>query len=174
MKSSDFYLLDCASTKGIGYLTLTGKDKAVSPRTIMNYLAGRAVPPHPIEMRLKGSRPGDFLIGELSIFVTDHIIELFKNEKVTGWKTYPLRVVNQKPKAISGYHGLQITGRVGPLTATAKKKGKIDFKISTWDGSDLFVPEDTWFTIAHPRVISLLEKNKIKGAVWEPLPDVCC
>ena len=172
MKSGDFFWLRGDSKKGTAYLDERDRKGLVSITMMQNYLAGRKVPDRPIELTLKGSRIGGFLPGRMALFVTDPVLKLFDDEKVTGWKTYPLNVVDKNSKVIVGIHGLQVVGRAGPLTARAQKDDSIDFKSTSWDGSDLFVLEETWLVIVHPRVVEILEKNKIKGAVWTRLSEI--
>jgi hypothetical protein len=76
-----------------------------------------------------------------------------------GWRTFPVCVYGKHGKRIPGYHGLAVIGRCGPIDNSRSVQqwrppkavtGKpyrawvgLYFDESSWDGSDIFMPECT-------------------------------
>ena len=52
--------------------------------------------------------PGWFLISE-------RVCSSFRDRGLTGWKTYPIMLVDKRANEVQGYCGLSFTGRAGPI-----------------------------------------------------------
>jgi Immunity protein family (Imm11) len=90
--------------------------------------------------------------------VSDRFAALLRERGLTGWRTYPVAICGKDGEAVSGYHGLAVTGRCGPIEWERSErvilppsvpKGRtragwrgLYFTPESWDGSDLFVPAD--------------------------------
>ena len=89
--------------------------------------------------------------------VSDGLIETLERGGFTGWKTFPITLLNEKEKIIEGYHGLSITGKSGRVqyekmkpyfvksehpTVVPDTSGYKGFVFDNWDGSDLFLPDN--------------------------------
>jgi hypothetical protein len=85
----------------------------------------------------------------------------------SGWTTYEVEIYDKTGDLVPGYHGLAITGRSGPIDDDLSPvmvlpppvpEGKamphrigIRFWPDTWDGSDVFAPEEsTWMLVTQP------------------------
>jgi hypothetical protein len=80
------------------------------------------------------------------------LIELFRENHLTGWSTYAVEVYAKSGERVDGYHGLAITGRCGPVDLQASSIELVEypggwyphfrghfFVPDTWDGSDWFM-----------------------------------
>ena len=92
--------------------------------------------------------------------ISDRTVNLLEDNHITGWKTFPVEIYDKKGNLISGYQGFSVTGRGG-----STKDGK--YKISQWDGSDIFMIGNGMHHVIE-RVKILLEENKIDAAEFEP------
>ena len=107
--------------------------------------------------------------------ISDKMKTVLENNKLTGWKTFPIKLYDKKGNEILGYHGFSVTGRCGPIDY--KKAEIIDkqmiptgpiFKaykglyigLETWDCTDFFIPgESIWFIITE-KAANVLKKDK--------------
>jgi hypothetical protein len=89
-----------------------------------------------------------------------------------GWNAVP--VVGSEPR-LRGYALLGITGRVGPVTRPDSGLGMF-LNPTTWDGSDIFKPENRRGVWMIERVARSLSAKKLSGLEvehyvgWEALP----
>jgi hypothetical protein len=127
--------------------------------------------------------------------VSTRVLSILLRTGATGWREYRMTLVDPRGRLVKGYHGLQITGRSGPLdwkgaqrvhqyhtssrTVWARKAPSIDPK--SWDGSDLFIPEGIPWRLASGRVgralraanlsnfesLPLTEFEMMESTVWE-------
>lgn len=125
------------------------------------------------------------------MIVSERVIELFKTNGITGWKTYNVEIYSKKNEFIDQkYYGLIITGRCGyrdfsknsivmdkiGIMTEPHSKG-IYFKDDDWDGSDLFMckPDEngksTMFRFCTQKVADLIKKEKIKNLSLEKVND---
>ncbi len=125
------------------------------------------------------------------LIVSERVIDLFKSNGITGWKTYKVQVRSKQNELINQkYFGLIITGRCGhrDYSKSSIVLGKIGIHIEPhikgfyfdkdyWDGSDLFMsnPDQEGNSTMHrfctQKVVDLFEKEKIKNVVFEKLND---
>lgn len=107
-----------------------------------------------------------------------------EENNLTGWKTYPIKLLDKKNNEIEGYYGFSIVGRSarheynqsqviekrrvehGPVCKFYK--GVI---IHDWDGHDFFMPRDSFFILIAKRVAELLKTHKITNLELECLDD---
>ena len=105
--------------------------------------------------------------------ISDRIKTALEENDITGWKTYPVDVRNNKGKPIAGYSLLAVTGRSGPIDDTMSEvilkdvpiplggrsnlKRGLYFDLATWDKSDIFIPEGSLSIIVTSRVKDILE-----------------
>jgi hypothetical protein len=71
--------------------------------------------------------------------VSPKVISVLTEGGFTGWSTFPIQVEGPMGDQFTGYAGLSITGRSGPVDGNCPRPG-------SWDGSDLFVPQSTVMT----------------------------
>ena len=119
------------------------------------YLRGEiGVVPTPIaaSWAIGGRAPGDIVWTDRSLLiVSDRVVEVLNDNKLTGWSTYPVTLTNRDDEILNGYCGLAITGRCGEIDNSRcqivpKQYPAGEFPVyrgiyfdeSTWDGSDIF------------------------------------
>ena len=91
--------------------------------------------------------------------ISDRLKNILQETKLTGWKTYPIILLDKKGQRVDGYHGFSILGRCGPidyskceivekrvvpeLESAPIEKFYIGLYVGLdkWDGSDFFLPE---------------------------------
>jgi hypothetical protein len=137
--------------------------------------------------RFAGSQAGDFIwtTSVSPVAVHERVLQAFEAAGITGWATYPVEVYTVKDDRLPGYHGLAITGRCGPLDRSMstpvdpvvsqfgfQRWRGLHWLAETWDGSDLFLPEQASFKICTARVAQLLKRMKARNIRLEPTSDV--
>lgn len=119
--------------------------------------------------------------------ISDRMKSLLEEHRITGWSCYPIELYDKKNARITGYHGFSITGRAGAMDLSnqpiGEKRYREDgpvrkvykggyFDIDTWDGSDFFILDNSYWVIVTARVVELLKKNKITALEFERLSDM--
>lgn len=154
--------------------------------------SGEVRPTAPVEFRYQKGASGSTVCDLIStsapplVLVSDRLLSTLRG--FTGWATFPATVLGKQGEVIPGYHGLVVTGRSGPIDDTRSRPqvcpppvpgGRttrqwfgLFFDEQTWDGSDLFVPEDTALTVAVERVKRAFEAARITNSEFTPLADV--
>ena len=94
------------------------------------------------------------------LLISEKMKDVLEQNNLTGWKTFPVQVFDKKGNEIKGYYGFSVIGKCGPIDYTkceiVEKRlvptGPISkfFKgryigLETWDGSDFFLPSDSFF-----------------------------
>lgn len=112
--------------------------------------------------------------------ISDRFKNILEESGIIGWKSYPIALFDKKGNPVEGYSGFSISGRAGKMQKfdqppleygySANARGYY-FDIETWDGSDLFNTEGTWFILATERFIRVLVKNKITACDYCRLTD---
>ena len=112
--------------------------------------------------------------------ISDRFKTILEESRITGWKTYPISLFDKKGNLVEGYNGFSITGRAGKMQkfdnppleyGYSEKSDGCYFDFETWDGSDIFNTEDSWFIIATERFIKVLVENKITASEYCRLTD---
>lgn len=121
--------------------------------------------------------PGLFLISE-------RLVSILEYHDFTGWKTYPIIVLDKQENNVLGYKGLSVTGRSGPIIykdSNLFEKRKVPdgplckfYKgefVELWDGSDFFLPENSIGTVVSKKVADVLNINKVTNLQLINLAD---
>jgi hypothetical protein len=136
-----------------------------------------------------GKKVQDILdTGTVSLcLISDKFKAVLESENLTGWKTFPIKILDKKEIEIPGYHGLSITGRCsqilygkgeivekrlvpkGPLSKYYKG---LQIDLDKWDGSDFFVPEGSLWIIVTTKTADALRKAKLTNVRLENLADI--
>lgn len=135
----------------------------------------------------QGLKATDFLWTQLVIpvCVSDRVVRILGENKVTGWSTYPVEVFDQEGKLHASYHGLAVTGAVCDAdysrSAVATKpsptpRGRsydvykgLYFDEDHWDGSDMF-----WVSgvrVILEKVKRIFEQNEVENVRFIPLSE---
>lgn len=93
--------------------------------------------------------PGSYLISDL-------LKETLEKNELTGWKTYPVLLYDNKHNLIQGYHGLSFIGYGGyyviPSGTPVSKISSLpiadrQYDVRQWDGSDFFTINNATYSI---------------------------
>jgi hypothetical protein len=118
--------------------------------------------------------------------VSKKFISLLIEHNITGWKTFDIKIFDNQNKEIFDYCGLSVVGKSGEIDYSKCEtysnqlvpNGTINtvyrgmyFKNNEWDGSDIFMPKNTLFTIISQRVQEIILKNKISNIILTKLSD---
>jgi hypothetical protein len=104
--------------------------------------------------------------------ISDKLIDIFEKNNFTGWKLFPVKILDKKGNVIEGYHGFSVTGICGPIdyskcTIVEKRfvpNGTLNkyyqglyIGLDKWDGSDFFLPEKYYGIIVTQRVAEITQ-----------------
>lgn len=140
-----------------------------------------------IVQQKSGTKWTDFLnpSGQLKI-VSNKFIELLESNKITGWSKFKLKIFDKNGTEAFGYSGFSVIGRCGkidysksfvyenqlvPNGSICKVYKGLYFGYEQWDGSDIFMPEDSLHIIISKKVQDLIKKNKITNIKMQNLAD---
>ena len=123
----------------------------------------------------------------LNLF-SSKIINMLKENKITGWKTYPCEIYDWDNNKLEGYSIFSVTGRCSAIDYSKSEKfikqpyspkGRpvnalrgLYFESGSWDESDIFTPEDSMFSIVTEKVKELFEENKITNIKFERITGI--
>jgi hypothetical protein len=127
------------------------------PDTMRGVTRGELHIDNPIGVYHKmGGSPKDIIWTShgVPMIVSQRVIDVLTEAGISGWGTYPVRVLDRAGNEVEGYFGLQVTGRCGPIDPSRSEvihrrfpggifpqlKG-FYFDPASWDGSDVFVAE---------------------------------
>jgi hypothetical protein len=124
----------------------------------------------------------------VSLFlISDNFKNILEENSLTGWKAYPITIIDKKGVEISGYHGFSITGRSGsvdfkkseiiekqhvPNAPKAKYYKGLYVGLNKWDGSDFFLPESYFGIIISSKAANIINENKLTNIKTINLADV--
>lgn len=126
--------------------------------------------------------------GWVSLFlVSDRFVEILKAEKISGWKTFPVKVYDKNGSLVNGYEGFSVNGRSGPVNfseariiekqlainaAPLKFYRGFHIEMDEWDKSDIFLAKDNFTIVVLEKVKDLIEKNKLTNIRFTNLEDI--
>src|SRR5262249_27462331 len=114
------------------------------------------IPSGPVEVRwtMGRNRPSDFIFTTWvdPVLISDRVVGVLKAGELSGWQPYPIDLFGKDGARITGYQGLAVHGRCGPIDNSLSVKIQkiypggifpmwrgLFFDQTTWDGSDLFM-----------------------------------
>ena len=130
-----------------------------------------------------GKRLRDFLdTGWPPVYlISDRVVTLLKDNAITGWHNYPVKLYDKKENLIEGYSGFSVLGKGGTYSKVWERgynketnesfietRGLYD--LCQWDGSDIFMVQGG--IIITERVMKLLKTNKVTAVQYEKLSDL--
>jgi hypothetical protein len=130
----------------------------------------------------------------LDPLVTDRVLQVFRDEGVTGWDAEPVAAHSPTGSEVAadwpGLHRLVVRGWGGvvppellpivegpcPGCGRRRYQGQVDvqkvFSEDRWDGSDLFIvwpfPKYVWIS---PRAVSAIQRQRLTGATICSMDD---
>jgi hypothetical protein len=122
----------------------------------------------------------------LDIF-SNRILKTLTEHKISGWKSYPCEIRDRDNNIIEGYSIFSVTGRCGEIDYSKSKKIMIQpfspqgkpvegirglyFDPNSWDGMDIFTPNNTKLTFITEKVKNLFEKNRFTNIQFMRIID---
>jgi len=120
--------------------------------------------------------------------VSNNFVQVLEENEFVGWRTYPVTVKDKQGGSITGYSGLVVTGKGGPMEKRRSKTflkppsargGKpveiwrgLYFDPLRWDHSDVFLIEKTLFIIVTEKVRERLLAANLSNLSFKPLIDI--
>jgi hypothetical protein len=152
---------------------------------------GTVVPRESVGFRVHVKRKlGDIVIPS-SVWpdvVSPKVVAVLAEGGFTGWSSFPVHVAGPMGDQFLGYRGLSIAGRSGPIDDGLSERvvlpppvpeGRASRALAgqcpepgSWDGSDLFVPEDTMFTCVTTSVRDALVTAGVVGFRFERMSEM--
>lgn len=171
---TELYLMGSGRSRGAYWL------KGSVPDDFFAVLRAQAGTPGWRFGRHSGTRFYDFhgCTAAVLYFISEYAASEFQKHSITGWQYLPVQI--DLPKA-PNFGILQITGRGGPLELSHTKVLAKDYFTEyrglvldrrLWDGSDLFLPRDSGFILARPRVREVVKQCKLKNFEFEPVSEI--
>ncbi len=126
-----------------------------------------------------GTKFFDFITTRTGIYylMTEILFNKMIDSGIKGLVHLPIKLFDKNQNLVNGYTGLSITGRCGAIDYTKSKiieKKTVPngpssryyiglyFDESSWDGSDIFISEETVMVICTSKVKDLFKALKIK------------
>jgi hypothetical protein len=119
--------------------------------------------------------------------ISEQFISTLELANATGWGVFPVEIIYQGDSRISGYSGLSITGRCGPLDESKipivqmpsrSPKGFSPYRIgyyfdiTTWDGSDLFSPAPNKSIFVTERLKEAADVAKLVNVSFQRITEI--
>lgn len=118
--------------------------------------------------------------------ISDRFADLIKENKLTGCKFVPIKIVGLKGQYVNGYTGLYITGQSGILSYANSKiveretpagNGKMakyykGQEIIDWGGNDFFLPSNNLGVIVTEKVKTVIERYRLSNVRFEDLDEI--
>lgn len=109
--------------------------------------------------------------------VSERVMRALLDNKVSGWKSYPITLFDKRNQIITGYHGFSTIGKGGAMKGFQTSEweritrgNRLEYDISQWDGSDIFRIQPA-FLVVTEKVKDLFLKYNLSGAYFWPLSD---
>jgi len=179
------YALDSALERGAFHFTPV--HDIDSPAAL---LRGEVRPQQPVEFHWHmGGKPHDMMGTTHAILhiISKRFVDTLLDERATGWGTFPVRLYDRSGLELSGYYGLVVTGRAGPIDRSRSRielvpppvpTGKAMyteigtyFDPVTWDGSDIFTLERTGVVCVVERIKLALEQRKLTNLTFDRMSE---
>lgn len=126
--------------------------------------------------------------GTASLYlISDRFKSILEQNNLTGWKTFPIKLYDKKGDEILGYSGFSIIGRCGPISyenaeiiekrrvpngpLVKRYKGE-NIDEDRWDGSDFFMPPETFQMFITKKAADILKKEKITNLEMKNTVDI--
>jgi hypothetical protein len=177
MEYKDFYVISDKDSRG----TLT-----LLPSLNLDYFKlfkGESNVDEPLVFQKNyGNKLFDLLFSGVAglYLLNERVISIIEGSQITGWKTYSCKI---EPSGNTNYLVFATVGRCGaidyskseifmkqPFTPTGKaveaKRG-LYFDLNSWDGSDVFTPDNSKFIFITEKVKKLFVKNKVTNITFE-------
>jgi len=120
--------------------------------------------------------------------VSERFLEVLREHGFTGWATFPVKIWLGDDRVVEGYEGFAVTGRCGPIDdelsesielappvpggrSTPGLRGMC-FSPDSWDGSEVFTPDDRASIFVIEPVRRALEQACMTGLEFRRLTEI--
>jgi hypothetical protein len=116
--------------------------------------------------------------------ISDNLKNLLESNLITGWKSYPIVLLDKNGQEIHGYHGLSIIGTCDPedysqseiIEMRYVQNGPIvkkykGYKVTPCGNFDFFIPPQTIGFYISEKLALLLKKKKITNIRLEDIDE---
>ncbi len=199
MDFSSFYRLCSADKTNALQVEATPETSAYIGRETFAITMGINVPDRVLTFRrVVGKQPMDIISSSfVSIYlISGKVVDVLRDNRVTGWTTYPVLIKSNRDKFIDGYHGLVACGRSGSIIDSMSKhiietippQGNrktllqreawlgLYFDINIWDGCDFFMPadigEETGHIFVTEKVVNIFRNKRLINFNFTPLSTI--
>lgn len=119
--------------------------------------------------------------------ISNRVVEVLKENNLTGWHLYSCKIFDKKGNEIDGYHGLSVLGRSGeiqydlaipvdkqlvPTGPVGRYYKGLPIVPSTWDGNDFFLPECSISACVSTKAMRVLKAAKITNLNLRALSEI--
>jgi hypothetical protein len=133
------------------------------------------------------TRPGEVVWTRLigPVLLGPILIESLEQAGTSGLATYPVELMGKNNEKLGTYFGLVVTGRCGAIDPTRCVQTTKDypagpfpvlqglfFEEASWDGSDVFMPEDDTAWIFVTKKVKDILSKKAKNIRFDALTNV--
>lgn len=124
--------------------------------------------------------------GTSLLLISNMFKAALEKDVLTGWKTFPIKLLDKTNREIFGYHGLSIMGRCGPINYSKSRivyrelvegmppikfyRG-YEFDLKQWDHTDIFCPSNLQKIIISSRCAKIIKENCISNLRLIELSD---
>ena len=138
---------------------------------LLSYFMASSIPPEPVTFDLKGRRSRDVVTYGFNYFISSKVVRLLESERISGWSTYPVGIVNKKRPDVT-FRGLSVTGRftrsLGGWDPTVGVT--VGFDKDSWDRSDIFISSrGEGHIFGTDRVRDVFKRDVITGIHFYPI-----
>lgn len=129
----------------------------------------------------RGTKWGDYILCDsLAITcISQKTVDCLVSNNITGYRIYPLVIVDKKDVEIMGYFGLSVLGRIGQLLddksyieeqepivpggskIEVKKGMRLD--LTSWSGDDICTIPGTYYIFINQKVVDIFRENDISA-----------
>ncbi len=167
-------------------LRLDPQQDWIDQEMVNNLFYGSAQPPEPIKfIPQSGKQATDVLWSSYPplFCISQKVVDIFLENKFTGWGTYPVEVYDHEHNVITGYYGFSIKSYAGAQDFSRSPRVMKTwsphhepsafyigtyFDESMWDGSDIFRIQYA-VIIVNKAIVQTFKQNKITNVRFTPL-----
>ncbi|MEM6738420.1 MAG: DUF1629 domain-containing protein [Bacteroidota bacterium] len=119
--------------------------------------------------------------------ISERLKSVLDENGLTGWKTFPVKILDKKGGIVEGYHGFSITGVCGeisydkceiiekslvPSGPVSKYYKGLYVGLDKWDGSDFFLPSKNFGIIVTKNAMNAIKKEKLTNVAFKNLAEI--
>ena len=119
--------------------------------------------------------------------ISDRMKKILEENKLTGWKSYPIKLYDKKNDEITGYNGFSVTGQCDPIDYSNSdiiEKSRVPggplvefykgmyIDLGKWDGTDFFSPLRDYGLFTTRKAAEILTNNKITNLRLTDVVDI--